>query len=63
MSSNVDILHPTCPSLGKVNFGLGKVNFGLGKVNFGLDKVTSRSVTCEPRNHVSLLKIVFFNTF
>ena len=24
-SSNVDVLHPTCPSLGKVNFGLGKI--------------------------------------
>ena len=31
MSSHVDIVHPTCPSLDKVNFGLGKV--------------TSRSVT------------------
>ena len=31
MSFNVDIVHPTCPSLDKVNFGLGKV--------------TSRSIT------------------
>ena len=31
MSSDVDVIHPTCPSLGKVKFGLGKV--------------TSRSVT------------------
>ena len=26
MSSDVDVVHPTCPSLGKVNFGLYKVN-------------------------------------
>ena len=25
MSYDVDVLHPTCPSLGKVNFDLGKV--------------------------------------
>ena len=31
MSSDVDVVHPTCPSLDKVKFGLGKV--------------TSRSVT------------------
>ena len=31
MSSDVDVVHPTCPSLSKVNFDLGKV--------------TSRSVT------------------
>ena len=31
MSSDVDVVHPTCPSLNKVKFGLGKV--------------TSRSVT------------------
>ena len=31
MSSDVDVVHPMCPSL--------------GKVKFGLDKVTSRSVT------------------
>ena len=31
MSSDMDVVHPTCPSLGKVNFGLGKL--------------TSRSVT------------------
>ena len=27
MSSDVDVVHPTYPSLGKVNFGLGKVTF------------------------------------
>ena len=31
MSSDVDVVHPTCPSLGKIKFGSGKV--------------TSRSVT------------------
>ena len=31
MSSDVDVVHPACPSLDKVKFGLGKV--------------TSRSVT------------------
>ena len=31
MSSDVDVIHPTCPSL--------------GKVKFGSDKVTSRTVT------------------
>ena len=25
MSSDVDVVHPMCPSLGKVNFGLGKI--------------------------------------
>ena len=25
MSSDVDVVHPTCPSLGKVKFGSGKV--------------------------------------
>ena len=25
MSSDEDIVHPTCPSLDKVNFGLGKI--------------------------------------
>ena len=30
MSSDVDVVHPTCPTL--------------DKVNFGLDKITSRSI-------------------
>ena len=25
MSSDMDVVHPTYPSLGKVNFGLGKI--------------------------------------
>ena len=25
MSFDVDVVHPTCPSLGKINFGLGKI--------------------------------------
>ena len=29
MSSDVDVIHPTCPSLGKVNFGLDKNNFSI----------------------------------
>ena len=27
MSFDVDVVHPMCPSLDKVNFGLGKVTF------------------------------------
>ena len=27
MSSYMDVVHPTCPSLGKVNFDLDKVTF------------------------------------
>ena len=28
MSSNMDVVHPTCPSLGKINFDLDKVTSG-----------------------------------
>ena len=43
MSSDVDVVHSTCPSL--------------GKVNFGLDKVTSQSitVTAEAASHHNVM--------